>query len=144
MKRECNNCTKCCEGWLTTTVRNTNIYPGNPCKFIEIGKGCTIYSERPKDPCITYKCAWLTEEDIPEWMKPDKINAIIDYRYVNNIKYLCVNEAGEVLRSDVLTQLFLYAINNNLNFLWRVKGGTNYIGSTQFLEEMKKELKKIN
>lgn len=142
MKRECGECTKCCEGWLTTTVKTKNIYPGNPCKFVAIGKGCTIYSERPRDPCITYKCAWLTEEDIPEWMKPDKINAIIDYRYVNNIKYLCVNEAGEVLRSDVLTQLFLYAINNNLNFLWKVKSGINYIGSAQFLEEMKKELEK--
>ena len=64
MKRECGTCTKCCEGWLTGEALGHNFYPGKPCHFLAVNKGCTVYAKRPKDPCSSYKCAWLANEDI--------------------------------------------------------------------------------
>ena len=132
MKRECGTCTKCCEGWLTGEALGHRFYLGNPCHFIAIGKGCTVYAKRPKDPCVTYKCAWLTDENIPEWMKPSDINAIIDWREKEGIKYLNINEAGAILDSRVLTWAIQYALNNKFNFYWKVDGGEHWFGTPEF------------
>jgi hypothetical protein len=138
MKRECGTCTKCCEGWLTGEALGHNFYPGKPCHFLAINKGCTVYEKRPKDPCSSYKCAWLANEDIPEWMKPSEVNAIITEKQINGIPYLSVKETGSTLNSKVLTWLILYALKNTLNIYWQIDGGANWIGSKEFLEEMKK------
>ena len=135
-KRQCGTCTKCCEGWLTGQALGYNFYVGNPCHFISIGKGCTVYAKRPKDPCVQYKCAWLSDEAIPEWMKPDQINAIIDNTFVKGIPYMRVIEAGEKLDSRVLTWLIQYALKNKLNFYWEVLTNKNWLGSQEFLNAM--------
>lgn len=133
--RECGNCTKCCEGYLSGEALGYKFYQGRPCHFVSMGKGCTIYAKRPKDPCISYKCGWLTEETFPEWLKPDLINAIIDFRELNGHRYINLVEAGQVVSSKVLTWLFLYAVNNNLNVVWQVEGGLNYFGNKEFIKE---------
>lgn len=135
-KRSCGNCTKCCEGWLSGQALGHSFYKGKPCHFLSIGKGCTIYSKRPQDPCVLYKCSWLTDEDIPEWMKPSEINAIVDRRTVDGISYLSVIEAGQVLDSKVLSWLIQYAIQNQLNFCWEINGGKSWIGTPEFSELM--------
>lgn len=139
MKRGCESCTKCCEGYLSGEAKGKSFYPGKPCHFISIGKGCSIYTTRPNDPCAIFKCEWLINNEIPEWMKPNEINAIITTSKIKDkeIYYLNVVEAGEPLRSDVLTQLILYTLSNNLNFAWQINGGKNWIGSPEFLEAMK-------
>lgn len=139
-KRSCGDCTKCCEGWLSGEALGHKFYLGRPCHFLAIGKGCTIYAKRPKEPCQTYKCGWLQSEDIPEWMKPSEINAIIDFCNINEIPYLRVKEAGEVLSSKVLTWIIQYALRNKLNLYWEVNGGANYSGSPEFLEAMENSL----
>lgn len=139
MNRECGDCTKCCEGNLTFKIKDINVYKGKPCPFVDIHKGCSIYEDRPEKPCKAYKCAWLSEPTIPLWMKPNKINAIIDIRTVNGIKFLNLIEAGETLRSDVLTHCFLYAKANKLNFAWQVKGGQNWYGSPEFCKIMEQD-----
>lgn len=141
MSRQCGTCTKCCEGWLSGEAHGKPFYKGKPCHFISIGKGCSIYAKRPKDPCVSYKCDWLLNEEIPEWMKPSDINAIIDTQYIKDISYLRLIEAGETLRSNVLTYLMLYALNNKLNFYWEVNGSKNWIGAPDFLEAMKESNK---
>ena len=138
-KRTCGSCTKCCEGWLSGEALGHSFYPGKPCHFISIGKGCSVYSKRPKDPCVSYKCAWLLNLDFPEWMKPDEVNAIIDFREINGIKYIQVNEAGETLRSDVLTWIIQYCIKEKLNLSWKIKNGNNFLGTQEFLEVIKNQ-----
>lgn len=131
--RECGSCTKCCEGWLTGEVYGYKFWPGNPCHF-KMNGGCSIYENRPHDPCKTYKCQWLINDKIPYWMKPNEINAIITEKKVEDISYFDVAEAGSVLRSDVLSWLIMHCLNEKLNILYRINGGTNRIGSKEFLE----------
>lgn len=140
MKRECGSCTKCCEGYLQGSAYGKPFFPGNPCHFLTIGKGCNIYAKRPKDPCISYTCEWLVNEEIPEWFKPDEINAIITKRKMqdSDIEFWDVTEAGETLQSKVLTWLIMYALKNGINLRWNVAGGMHWIGSSEFIESMNK------
>jgi len=134
--RKCGNCTKCCEGHLSGEALGHSFYKGKPCHFIAIGKGCTVYEKRPKDPCATYKCGWLYNPDIPEWFKPNEINAIVNMRVINGIEYLSLKEAGQTLRSDVLSWVIQYGLNNKLNIYWEVNGGANYLGSPEFISQI--------
>ena len=135
-KRECGNCTKCCEGWLSGEALGHKFYAGKPCHFISIGNGCSVYATRPKDPCVSFKCAWLDNLEIPEWFKPDQINAIIKFDEIKGIKRMVAIEAGEVLQSKVLSWLIQYAISNQLNFAWQINGNFNWIGSPEFHQAM--------
>lgn len=137
MKRSCDGCTKCCEGYLVGEAEGHKFYPGMPCHFVKMGKGCAIYANRPKDPCVEYKCLWVQSDDIPEWAKPSEIKAIIDERKTDSgIGYLKVTEAGAILDSRLLSWVFEYALNKGLNLMWTVEGGFHYIGSTEFVQEM--------
>ncbi len=135
-KRSCGTCTKCCEGWLTGEVLGHKFYGGKPCHFISIGKGCSVYAQRPKDPCVSFKCGWLASPDIPEWFKPDEINAIVKFDEVEGIPRVTLIEAGEVLQSRVLNWFILYGLNNKLNFAWQVQGELHWIGSPEFNKVM--------
>ena len=138
MIRNCGSCTKCCEGYLSGVAHNKPFFLGNPCHYLAIGEGCTIYAKRPKDPCVNYHCEWLNNSEIPEWLKPDKINAIITKRIIKNtennteIEYWDITEAGETMRSNVLTWVIEYALNNNKNLRWQVEGGNHWVGNKEF------------
>jgi hypothetical protein len=138
-KRECGSCTKCCEGFLSGTARGKQFYKGRPCHFVSMGKGCTIYSTRPKEPCATFKCVWLTNEDFPEWLKPDLENVIFTQKVTNGIPYIVLHEAGSVVSSRVLSWFFIYATEHGLNFVWEVEGGPSFFGSTEFVETLRAE-----
>ena len=58
--RKCGECSLCCEGWVYGTVFGRAIYKGMPCFYLE--KGCTVYKQRQEDPCKTFKCSWLGED----------------------------------------------------------------------------------
>jgi hypothetical protein len=137
--RQCGTCTKCCEGSLSGSAYGIPFYKGKPCHFLIEKKGCGIYKDRPNDPCKTYSCEWLKNKEIPEWLKPERSNVIIDVRHVGSINYLNLVEAGEVLPSNVLSWAILYAMQNGLNLRWEVNGSLNWIGSPEFLEEMNKQ-----
>jgi len=133
-KRECGTCTKCCEGYLSGEALGHTFYKGKPCHFIAIGKGCTVYAKRPKDPCISYKCSWLTNEDIPEWMKPSDIDAIIDMRYIEQHQFISLKEAGSPMQSRVLSWFFQYILKNGLNAVWEIDNGLNWVGTPEFTQ----------
>jgi hypothetical protein len=135
-KRTCGTCTKCCEGWLSGEALGHKFYGGKPCHFIAIGKGCTVYAQRPKDPCVSFKCGWLSNADIPEWFKPDEINAIIKFDEVKGIPRITLIEAGGILESKVLSWFIQYALSKQLNFAWQINGGINWIGSPEFNQAM--------
>lgn len=136
-KRSCDNCTKCCDGWLSANVNGIQMAPGRPCQFVRTGKGCGIYSKRPHDPCRSYQCGWLTDGDLPEWMKPSEINAIVDHRRTNNgTFYYNIVEAGEDLSAQVLTWMVDYCSKKGYNLSWQFKGQTYWLGSPEFMQEV--------
>lgn len=140
MTRECGSCTKCCEGYLMGEAHGKPFYQGRPCHFVAIGKGCSIYIDRPKEPCVSYKCEWLQNEDIPVWFKPNEINTIITKRKIKDtkIEYWEILEAGDTLQSNVLSWLIVHALNNNINIRWTANGGPHWVGSDEFMKMMNK------
>jgi hypothetical protein len=75
--RSCGSCTACCDGWLQIEVRGHRIRPGKPCPF-SVAHQCSIYSERPREPCREFICGWLiASSPLPEWMRPDKSDMIL-------------------------------------------------------------------
>lgn len=132
MSRACGDCTKCCEGYLSGEALGKKFHAGKPCHFVAIGKGCSVYAKRPADPCILFECSWLVNKDIPEWFKPNSINAIVKETRLNNFTYLEIIEAGEVLQSKVLSWFIQYAVSNQLNVVWQIEGGKNWLGSPEF------------
>lgn len=85
--RNCDGCTKCCEGYLTGEAFGHHFSPGNPCKFHN-KKGCSIYEQRPYNPCKVFQCQWKSNLNIPEWLKPDKSGVIIGVDFINDFRYL--------------------------------------------------------
>jgi hypothetical protein len=131
--RECGTCTKCCEGYLFGSAHGKQFTLGKPCHFVTKDKGCGIYKDRPENPCKSFQCAWLVNKDIPEWLKPDQVNAMFVFGWKNDIPYLDLVEAGAKLDSQVLTWAILWVLERNLNFAWQTEGGYSYIGSVEFI-----------
>ncbi len=75
--RECQPCTACCDGWVSMNIRGAKVFPGQPCPH-STGKGCDAYEQRPTDPCINFRCAWVIEDSpLPEWMKPSNSKVML-------------------------------------------------------------------
>ena len=132
MNKSCGTCTKCCEGWLEGEAFGHKFYPGKPCGFVTIGKGCNSYALRPKEPCVNYKCAWLSNNEIPDWLKPNLSNVIINYNTIDGIAYIKLVEAGQTLPSKVLSWMLKYAIAQRLNIAWTIDEELYWIGSPEF------------
>jgi hypothetical protein len=77
VERRCGSCTACCDGWLQIEVRGHKVGRGKPCPF-STGHNCTIYADRPADPCQKFICGWLiARSPLPEWMRPDQAGMIL-------------------------------------------------------------------
>ncbi len=134
MKRNCDGCTACCDGWLNGQAHGHGFWPGRKCHFVGTA-GCSIYSNRPDDPCKSYKCEWLINEIIPEWMKPDQCKVILTTRKIGDIAYIEAKEAGHKLDSSVLSWLVISYLNGIIeNVSYEIAGGWNHIGSKEFIE----------
>ena len=135
--RDCGTCTKCCEGWLEATVLGQEIRQGSPCKFIVDNK-CSIYQERPTDPCRTYRCEWLKTETFPEWFQPSLANIIITKRVPEDttLTYYEVAECGTKIDSTVLNWLILWAVREQVNLIYSVGGENHCLGNERFYNEI--------
>ena len=131
-ERSCDGCAKCCEGWLQGEAYGHAFYKGRPCFFLN--KTCSIYDTRPESPCRKFKCSWLAEDIFPHWMKPDLVNIIITKKKVGNFFYYEIMEAGSTIESKTLNWLVTWALNTNNNILYFIEGGSNRIGSQEFLK----------
>lgn len=141
--RSCEGCTKCCSGTLTATIniesRSTahEMKPGTPCVFVQIGKGCSVYSERPDDPCRTFRCQYLVDEMVPEEMKPSRSNIILTVEEVMpNVEYIIAHESGGVLEGDNLKWVESLYDNYAVNASWTVNGKMHYQGDATFTAKM--------
>ena len=132
MNRTCDGCAECCKGWLSGTAMGHDFYPGKPCYFLQ--KTCSIYENRPIDPCQSYKCHWLASDDLPMWMRPDMSNAIVTRRNHEGIEFFTVNECGKQMDSKVLSWLVIWALNNGKNLKYQIDGGWSKVGAKAFME----------
>lgn len=136
-QRSCSGCTKCCEGWLTGVIDNEPMYPGRPCKYVKINDSCSIYSDRPFDPCIRFTCEWLINSSIPEWLSPSFSNVIIAHRNINDIPFYDLCSTGQPINDDILSWYILWGTSNAYNISWTNRfNHTYYIGSQEFTEKM--------
>ena len=133
-KRECGGCTGCCEGWLSVQVYEQYAQPGRPCHF-KCESGCSIYEDRP-DVCKIYKCEWLTNLDIPEWIKPNISGVIITKRKWSDGDYLEVLETNRKIDAEVLNWFFIYHLTTNIPLRIQVSKGWNNYGPLEFRQEM--------
>lgn len=134
-ERQCNECSECCKGWLTTNVHGRDVKAGRPCHYLGIA-GCSIYSDRPEDPCALYKCMWLVDKEIPEWLKPSTAKVIMSWKDWSNGGYLEVKECGEKMDSTVLNWIYIFAGQNDFNLAIEVAGSWYFRGPPEFADEM--------
>ena len=121
-ERKCGECSACCQGHLTGTAHGIPFGPNKPCQFVG-GNGCMIYSYRPYDPCITFKCEWKINKDIPDEYRPDKCKAIFMHREVKGKLWLQVAEAGRPLSADVMHFIMILFNDHKYdNVLYQRKG----------------------
>ena len=127
MSRSCGTCTSCCEGWVYGSANGREFWRGRPCHFVKKCVGCTIYENRPEDPCKSFDCNWLLDENIPDWMQPNQSRVILQWRTIDGKTYLEMNEACDKVSSDVLSWVMQYAIQNKLNLQYQLNGVFNRI-----------------
>lgn len=130
--KNCSNCTKCCDGWLTTNIYGNEVMPGKPCVFVEQGVGCSIYKDRPLDPCHGFKCEWLVNPYFPPEFKPSESNLILTKQSYNNIPYLLLVSAGEKINEYMLSFVIDYCKENRKNLLWQLPNNNGYAGTEDF------------
>lgn len=138
INRSCDGCTECCQGWLTATIHGRPMYSGRPCHFVS-DNGCSIYKDRPKDPCVDYKCNWLQDTNIPEWLKPSKAKVIISNRRWgpnSEFQYWEIRECGVKIDSVVLNWIYSYCSSHNIQMRVQVDGGWHTMGPPEFQREM--------
>ena len=130
--RTCDGCTECCQGWLTGAANGHDFYPGKPCFYIT-ATACSIYENRPADPCKSFKCTWIEEELLPMWMRPDLCGVLTTKQTQNNVTYYQARECGKTIDSKVLSWFVMWALNSKVNLMYQVDQGWNRIGSPEFL-----------
>jgi CDP-diacylglycerol pyrophosphatase len=120
------------------------MYPGKPCFFVEIGKGCTIYKDRPKDPCKDFFCGWIQIEEMPEDFKPEKTGTIMHFFKSYKNSYWAINKAPNNPTEEYLSWAINFAKSRDENILWYIDDKSWWIGSHNFCNQMEEEHKKIN
>jgi len=134
-ERQCGTCTACCEGWLHSTIYGEPMYRGKPCVFVGPGS-CSIYEERPHEPCVTYRCVWLSDINVPLWMKPSESGVILTWRTVEGVEFLEACETDRKMDSAILSWMIMLHVNHKVNIRYMIAGGWNWIGSEEFLRIM--------
>lgn len=136
--RECGECNECCKWLNIDDVHGHEVKPGKPCFFLCEEKNCTIHEERP-EVCKSYQCAW-SQGILPQWMKPNKVNAIVNVeKWGTNKEYqlLKVIETGQEYDTKVLSWIINFCIKTDTPLIYQVDGGWNFLGSPEFLDFFK-------
>ena len=112
-ERQCNGCTKCCDGTLSANIRGHEMYPGKPCFFLDdLNNRCSDYENRPYQPCKVFRCGWLQDDDnsIPEWMKPDISNVLILSKLFDGKKIFTLRQCGSNIEPKTIAWFFQWAL----------------------------------
>lgn len=112
--------------------------PGTPCHFR--GDGCcTIYAERPDEPCRNFFCAWRTEGNpFPESFRPDRLGVIIMNRRWRSQPVYELVAAGRDPDEPLLAWMREYSNASDVPFVyavdWQFRG---FGGDVEFQREMR-------
>lgn len=132
--RECNGCTVCCDGWLMGEANGHYFQPGRPC-FYKCETGCSIHETRPEDPCGSFVCDWLMNQDLPEWMKPSMSKVMVTRSTWEGGEYLTIWETGQKIDSVVLNWFFIYHLSIGIPMRIQISGGFFNYGPPEFLNK---------
>ena len=140
INRKCDECTMCCQGWLTANILGREMQEGSPCYYVT-SKGCSIYNERPENPCATYKCEWLKDDGsvFPHWFRPDLSGVIINQRFWGKNKenaFWNIRECGKQIDSKILNWIYMYASKHNLCMRIQVANNWYTMGPPEFVAEV--------
>ena len=138
MKKECGTCTKCCDGTVAGVIKGHKMFPGKPCFFLG-DNGCNDYKNRPIFPCRMYQCLWLSDESVPDFVKPENSKAILDIEEFENVKYLRINKGAEKYNESLIEYAKDYANKNNLTLIWTDNNNVqNFIGDKGLVDKIQK------
>ena len=150
LKKSCGDCTACCSGALSGEAHGHHFYKGRPCFFIT-KKGCSIYENRPENPCVSFKCGFLSEPFFPEWMRPDLCGILATMRVMKTkvtvtkdgaeteeekfIPYMQLLEYGQPMTGKALWWFIQKHLTGEIpNLLIDIEGGQHRMGSLDFLK----------
>lgn len=144
VKRECGECTACCEGWLSGTAHGSRFYPNSPCHYLDGCNGCSIYKDRP-EICQQFECLWKQTNQIPGWLKPSRCGAILyqrsyydkDGKYGEpgeTIRWWSMVECGKQLDSAVLAWTIHQTKHAGINLHYTVNRQNYYLGDDNFMK----------
>ncbi len=134
--RACGTCTACCDGWVTGTIRDHPMYPGQPCHFR--GEGCcAIYDERPKYPCRDFMCGWIQPgSPFPDEFRPDRLGVLmIQVRWRGREAYI-LTHAGRDPDAELLAWMEDFSLRTGRPFFYELGGERFGFGPPEFQEEM--------
>jgi hypothetical protein len=120
--KNCDGCVACCNGTLNIDVYGEQVNRTHSCsKICYTNNNCSEYTNRPP-VCSNFKCLWLTQDDIPEWLKPSKSGMLMIYRK----SYLEIHSVkGMDLGADVFLVGIHFAYMNN----WPVRFYVNNVNT---------------
>lgn len=112
--KTCDGCVACCNGTLNITIEKEEVNRNHPCSKICLDKkNCSDYNNRPS-VCSIFKCLWLTQDDIPEWLKPSNCGMLL----LKRNGYLEIHSVNHMtLTADVFMIALHFAYMNK----WPVK-----------------------
>lgn len=118
--RSCGTCTKCCEGYLSSTIKGHQMKPGTPCYFLEQGVGCKDYVGRPAFPCKSFNCSWLEDKKIPDEYKPEVCGVIMRNAELHGLKYVMFTSAPNDPSEKMIEWAKKYFDKKDMNFLYSI------------------------
>jgi len=135
-KRACGPCTACCDGWVVGTIHGHEMKPGTPCHFR--GEGCcTIYAERPQEPCRSFVCGWLAPgSPFPESFRPDKLGVMIIATRWRNRPAFILRSAGRDPDEQLLGWMRAFSARSGAPFFYEQAGERFGFGPPEFQHEM--------
>lgn len=109
--KTCDGCVACCNGTFVLSVHGEEVGRKSPCSRICPEKrGCSDYENRPS-VCSEFKCLWLTQDELPEWLKPSNCGMLL--RRLNG--YLEIHSVNEMtLTADVFMAALHFAHANRM------------------------------
>jgi hypothetical protein len=142
--RSCGGCTACCDGWLKIEVRGTAVAPGRPCPF-RADHGCSIYAERPIDPCRKFICGWLVgSSPLPDWMRPDRSDMIMlaaNFSW-RGLPVDVIVPVGEQPKRKALDWLMQFSAANRRLLLYQIKDEWFAFGPKAFQDEISERIQR--
>lgn len=134
-KRECGDCTLCCDGLIPGESYGEKFGNYVPCFFVESGLGCTIYEDRPVNPCQKFKCQWLANPDIPEEYKPNKVG-FVTLKKGRSYYLLIPVENGASEEYVEWMKKYIEENNANLSYRFHLDDDPMFIGSERLKQTL--------